>query len=318
MPQEPNRRKQYSFPGHFIGSFLARPLQWPWDPFWQGYEKYRTWRLSPGCEFRHVFLPAETTENLDSWLFLPKGIPQPKTVILLVHGFTISRAEMARPARTFLSQGVACCLVNLPCHGGKGGLCTFGVRESYDLIRAARSLREDYGFQHVVLCGMSLGAATILQTLKADPPVDAIVALAPFATFREVAADYVQRWTLWRRDWLANEVVDRAGEAADYDPEEASPLRVLARTSSQVPVLFVHGTMDGNVPASHTAQLLEAYKGPREVIWVRGAGHYTLMWPRHRKLWMEQVFHFLEKQGVSFCPEQAKEVRSLKCEVRSE
>jgi hypothetical protein len=91
--------------------------------------------------------------------------------------------------------------------------------------------------------GVSYGAATAFERAGRDRRVEAVVAIAPFASPREVVPNcvalFAPRLAPLLPAALVDRVIDRGGRAAGFDPDEASPLDAIARARAHV--LLSHG-----------------------------------------------------------------------------
>jgi len=127
----------------------------------------------------------------------------------------------------------------------------------------------------LMVVGSSYGAATAIQYGALDPRVDGVVAIAPFASLREVVREY-QQWMLGPvasvvpEGWT-DDVIDEAGERGGFDPDDACP-RCAAR-ELRAPLLLVHGREDERIPWQHSEAIRAAAAGPAELLVVEGAGH---------------------------------------------
>jgi uncharacterized protein len=163
-------------------------------------------------------------------------------------------------------------------HGaGGGGLVTYGLLERRDIAQWAGLLRTEVDAHCVYGMGESMGAAELLQSLPAGAPFCAVVAESAFANFREIAYDRMgQPFHLGA--WVGRTVLRPLVEIAflrarwkyGLDMEQVSPEDAVART--QVPVLLIHGQIDGNIPLRHSRRIHALV--PQTVFWeVPGADH---------------------------------------------
>ena len=138
-------------------------------------------------------------------------------------------------------------------------------------------LREAHGAKAVYALGESLGAATALLSLGAQPPFEAVVAECPFAAFTSIVYHRLgwrlglpQRWTA-----LLGPVVETALAYTKLryrlDLRHASPLDAVRR--ARVPILLIHGACDDNIPPEHSRRLAACNQEFVELWEVPGAGH---------------------------------------------
>jgi hypothetical protein len=178
----------------------------------------------------------------------------------------------------FLRRGYSVLLPDSRAHGTSGGaIATYGVLERNDVRRWVQWLRfRNPGCNY--LFGESMGGAIAIQASQVTPGVCAIVAEAPFATFREIADDRIAQSAhlgLWFSQTLAAPAREfallYAGMRFHVDLAEASPLRSIRK--SRVPTLLICGTADSNIPMRHSLELYRAAPSHTSLWIVQGAQH---------------------------------------------
>ena len=119
-----------------------------------------------------------------------------------------------------------------------------------------------------MLIGTSLGAAIALQEAADDLRVSGVVAAESFSDLRMIAEERAP-WFLTRR------TIDRAFTMAEregrFSVAQVSP-RAAARRI-HVPVLLVHGALDGDTPPAHSERIFAELQGPKRLMLVPGAHH---------------------------------------------
>jgi pimeloyl-ACP methyl ester carboxylesterase len=115
-----------------------------------------------------------------------------------------------------------------------------------------------------------MGAAELLQSLDTHPKLCAVAAESPFANFREIAYDRMGqpfRAGPWLGRTLFRPIVETAFLRARWkyrlDMEQVSPEQSIA--NSDVPVLLIHGQIDGNIPVRHS-RLIHT-RDPGTLLW---------------------------------------------------
>lgn len=116
------------------------------------------------------------------------------------------------------------------------------------------------------------GAATAITWAGIDSRVAAVVAVAPFASLRDVVPGYLP---LPLPKSFADGCIERAGRLGGFDPDRASALDAMA--TGHAPVLLVHGTKDSRIHFSHSERLAAAAPGRCELHLVPGAGNDSIM-----------------------------------------
>jgi pimeloyl-ACP methyl ester carboxylesterase len=194
----------------------------------------------------------------------------PRATVFLLHGIR-DRKESLRPWAAMLARaGYRAILVDLRGHGrSTGDVLTYGVVEAADLVQVLDALSgRGLVTGAVGVMGHSYGAATAIHWAGRDARVAAVVAVAPFASLRDVVPGYT---IVPLPPPFVARVIDRAGAMGDFDPDAASPLEAIART--RAPVLLIHGRADARIAPWHSERLHAAAPHRSELVLVDGAGH---------------------------------------------
>jgi uncharacterized protein len=209
--------------------------------------------------------------------------------LVYLHGIADNRTSAAGIVPRFAPRGFDVVAFDSRAHGESAGdACTYGFYEKGDLRRIIDTVPAG----PIVLLGTSLGAAVALQEAAHDARVSAIVAVETFSDLKTVAAE--------RAPWFfTGPIIRRAFRLAEHEGQFAvdavSP--VDAAREITVPVLLIHGAADVDTPAEHSRRVLDALKGPKQLILVPGAGHNRSLTSESWKAieqWLEEVM-----QGVT-------------------
>jgi pimeloyl-ACP methyl ester carboxylesterase len=124
-----------------------------------------------------------------------------------------------------------------------------------------------------------MGAAQLLQSLRAERRFCAVVAESPFETFREVAyARFGRQFNTG--PWLGRTFFRPTIEVGmlfvrlkyGFNMESASPADVVA--STHIPVMLIHGLADRNIPPYHSEDI--RLRNPSDVtLWEVPAAVHT-------------------------------------------
>jgi hypothetical protein len=206
-------------------------------------------------------------------------------------------------AQILLAHGYTVLLPDSRAHGVSGGsLATFGFLEQDDIHQWVDFLSAEVHPECVYGMGESMGAAMLLQSLPRESRFCAVVAESPFATFREIAYDRMGQ-PFHLGPWVGRSVLRPVVEIAFLRAHwkyglrmgEISPEDAVAK--SHVPVLLIHGQIDGNIPVRHSRAIHAM--APRTVLWeVPGADHCgALSSARHE--FESRVLAWFERSVVS-------------------
>jgi fermentation-respiration switch protein FrsA (DUF1100 family) len=142
--------------------------------------------------------------------------------------------------------------------------------------------RADVDPARVVVLGQSLGGANALAVLGREGTrgVKAVVADSAFFSYRSIVADKIGAMPglSLLRGPLSRAVIG----------DELSPGDVVGRISP-VPLLFLHGTADRVIPASHSQRLHEAASEPKTLWFIPGLDHTEAITDRP---WQDRIVAF--------------------------
>jgi alpha-beta hydrolase superfamily lysophospholipase len=172
----------------------------------------------------------------------------PRATIFVLHGIRDRKEGLRHWGEHLAQAGYRAVLVDSRGHGqSSGDWLTYGVQESRDLSQLVDALRPD---GPIGVMGISYGGATAVEWTAREPRVRAAVAVAPFASLRDIVPIYTPRtvpligWLVPR--FLQMRTVDAAGRMAGFDPDAASPRA--AAHATHTPILLIHGRQDVTVP----------------------------------------------------------------------
>jgi uncharacterized protein len=218
--------------------------------------------IEPDLAHREVAFRGEGVE-LRGWLFPAQGDRRGTAIFL--HGRNQNRRAGVIAARELVPLGWDVLVYDSRGHGASGGkYATFGFYERCDVSHAIDFL----GAPDVLLIGHSLGAAVAIQTAAEDPRVAAVVAASAFSSLESVVRD--------RLPWFVPEshirstfrAVERKGQMRVRDVDTVAAARRIT-----VPVLLVHGALDGFTPLTHSMRIFRALSAERELVEIAGANH---------------------------------------------
>lgn len=230
-----------------------------------------------GSTWEPLRVTARDGVALDAWLFTP---PSPNgSAVLLMHGVGDTRLGVLGQARFLLRDSFTVLTPDCRGHGASGGdLISYGIQEAGDVGRWADRLFQERSVQRLYGLGESMGASILLESLPSEPRFRAMVAECPFSTFEEVAYDRLeQRLGLGRpASWPVVQIGFLwARLRYGLDLRRASP--AAAVRSTHVPILFIHGDGDRNIPLRHSRALHSLNPGATRLWEVPGAGHVSAL-----------------------------------------
>jgi pimeloyl-ACP methyl ester carboxylesterase len=193
--------------------------------------------------------------------------------VFVLHGIRADKEACRGWGEMLARAGFRAVLVDLRGHGrSTGDFLTFGVVESRDLVQVLDAL-ETRGLTlgDVGVLGYSYGGGIGIEWAGIDPRVKAVVAVAPFASLRDVVPGYVSMLPAG----FVSGAIDLAGKRGGFDPDEASPVLAMGHTGA--PVLLIHGGDDQHVPPWHSRRIFDARPNRTQLLLVAGASHATIV-----------------------------------------
>lgn len=158
-------------------------------------------------------------------------------------------------------------------HGkSDGNVISFGILERKDCLCWARYAADRFGNAPIVLCGLSMGAATVLMASELPLPdcVAGILADCPYsspqAIIQKVCAD--EKYPVK----LSYPFIKLGARLfGGFDLEECDALTAVKNT--KVPILLIHGEDDRFVPCEMSEEICKANPRAIEFITFPKAGH---------------------------------------------
>ncbi len=166
-------------------------------------------------------------------------------------------------------------LIEQRCHGeSEGDLISYGIRERYDILTWLNWVEQNHPLTPVYLCGVSMGAATVLMAsgLPIGGRVAGIIADCGYSSPQEIVKITLEK-SIGRFCSPTLAAVNLNCKIRDrFTFKDASPVEAMAQ-NTDVPCLFVHGDADRLVPLRMSVENFEACQAPKELLIVSGAEH---------------------------------------------
>ena len=195
---------------------------------------------------------------------------------LMFHGYrgTSERDLCGGIQRTF-SLGRNVLLPDQRASGRSDGhIISFGINESRDCRTWVDFMIQRFGPDcKIILCGISMGAATVLMAAGSPLPknVIGIIADCGYTSPKEIICKVI-RTDMKLPPRLVYPFIKLGAKLfGGFDLEENSPLK--AMETCTLPVLFFHGESDDFVPCDMSRQNFTACRSPKKILTVPGADH---------------------------------------------
>lgn len=246
-------------------------------PKGEQYEPYHS--TITRCVDQVLEVPFEAVEVLsyDGWRLagryyhLQDGAP----LIIFFHGYRCSSLRDGNGIFLYTRKlGYNVLLVDQRVHGNsEGKAITFGIKERYDCKKWVEYAIKRFGEeQKIYLCGLSMGAATVLMASDIGLPENVIGILAdcPYSSPKAILCSVMKNMGFPPKPtyWLARLSARLFG---GFDVEEASAIESVK--NSNIPTLILHGDADDFVPCSMSLDCQLAGESHVELVLIKGAGH---------------------------------------------
>lgn len=243
-----------------------------------------------GLSYSTHFISTRDGESLEAW-----SLPQAhsKGVVLLFHGYGVSKELVLPAAAAFHDLGYDALLVDFRGGGGSTGNDTsIGVHESRDVVSAVEFARKKWPGESVILFGTSMGSAAILRAIASEGlEPDAIVLES---TFDRLINAVRSRFAMLRvPSWPGAELLLFWGSIQQrfngfvHNPQNYAQ-------SVRCPTLIMYGQKDPSVSALQTQSIFDNLRGRKELVGFPDAGHQLLVGV-HSQLWKETVGGFFKE-----------------------
>lgn len=218
-----------------------------------------------------------------------------KRIIIAMHGWRSSWArDFGMIADFFYSNDCNVLYVEQRGQNNSGGeYMGFGLTERYDCLEWIKWVnKQEYGELPIYLCGVSMGASTVLMTAGFNLPenVHGIMAdcgyTSPHAIWKHVVENNLR---LYYDDMMSSIADEMCRAKIQIGSKDYSCPEALAEC--KVPVLFIHGTDDDFVPVEMTYENYKACISQKRLLIVPGAGH-GMSYVIDRKLYEQTVKQF--------------------------
>jgi pimeloyl-ACP methyl ester carboxylesterase len=226
----------------------------------------------PPAPLEEVWLDLPDGGRVQAWALVSPALPATAPLVVFFHG-NGENLETLRWSGLFEELGrlgVAILATDFPGYGRSTGIPSEeGLSATGEA--AVAWARERHPDRPLVVAGWSLGAALAIATVDRHPEVRGLIALSPWTTLAEAAAEIFP-------EFAVKAMLDER-----YD-SRAAARRI------RVPALVVHGERDDLISVRQGEEVASVLAGPKTWVPVRGAAHNDLL--GRREVW-EAMARFL-------------------------
>lgn len=200
-----------------------------------------------------------------------KGAP----IEIMFHGYRGSaERDLCGGVQRCFALGRSVLLVDQRGAGkSQGNIISFGVNESKDAVlwaeHAVKVLGKDI---KIILCGISMGAATVMMASNKKLPENVVGILADcgYTSAKEMIIKTIKELGLPPK-LLYPFVKLGARIFGRFKLEENPPIEAIKQC--KLPIIFFHGEADGFVPCEMSERLYKECGAQKQIITVKGAEH---------------------------------------------
>ncbi|MFP3156176.1 alpha/beta hydrolase [Lachnospiraceae bacterium ZAX-1] len=219
-----------------------------------------------------------------------------KRCAILVHGYSQNRMAAAPFVEIYRDLGYEIILYDQRAFGASTGtVCTFGEKEKDDLSLiidwAYKKLGED---TQITLHGCSMGAITVLETAYSDGRISNVIAdCAPedMRSYIGVTANTM----LHLPQRLVRVYAGWCGKLVGVNVTSVSPLHHIK--SIKVPILFIHGEADTNVPVQMSKSMYDEGDKSKNVLALFPEADHVMSYLNDPERYRHIVLEFLGEMG---------------------
>ena len=206
--------------------------------------------------------------------FAPVEMKTKLPCVVYMHGSGCSRLEaLPYVEGVCRNEMTLFCFDFSGCGQSQGPISSIGWYEQEDVEVVIHHLYNSGKVSRIALWGRSMGAITSLLYSRRDYRISCIIVDSSFASFKQLVQEFVKKMvslpsfmTFAAYSALRSSILKKAG----FDIELLEPINHVEKMS--VPALFATGDSDDFILPTHTKQLHELYKGPKELV-VFDGGH---------------------------------------------
>lgn len=307
--------------GYFVSEITIRPPWYHHHPgarqltakgcpeYWEG--RIRNPLHDYGIPYEDVTIQSSDGYQLSAW-YVPApirtGVPVRNLCVVLVHGGGRDRRAWLRHLPMFHEQGYSALLFDFREHGLSSGNCngfTYGMKERFDVVAAAKYAKDVRGHKKVVAIGTSVGASSVIMATALDATtIDGVVAENAITTCA-MLQDYLIMNLFggyFSRHWISVYVFNAFRltcsawlnvRVGNKPSKHCQALHCVQKIAPR-PILLMHGDSDEVVPQSHSEQLYRAAASPKE-LWICDGAFHCGLYNRKPDEFEKRVFRLLQQ-----------------------
>ena len=225
----------------------------------------------------------ETDDGESIWISdvpLPNG-KVPKACVIILTGIQQpSVTSFYSHAKFFQENGYSSVLMEVRGHGeSSGDEITFAYKEHEDVEAVVEYIQKKYPNTKIVLFGMSMGGAVVLNSFGRIEDIDGVIAMSAYSSWEDACMATLKEVEI--PDYMCNvlKVFIRMHDFITYgvDSVKNDPVKQVKNHRNR-PVFLVHASGDYTVPIENFYRNQESLKGNKNLsYWVRDTGAHFIV-----------------------------------------
>jgi dipeptidyl aminopeptidase/acylaminoacyl peptidase len=237
-----------------------------------------------GLEYETHHFKVNDEIELEAW-FIPH--PQSKGMIVMFHGYAVSKSKILPEAQAFNEMGYDTFLVDFRGSGGSNqNETSIGYYEADDVATAVEYVQNELGQQEVILYGQSMGGVAILRAIaKNDVEPQGIIVEAIFDKMTSTVANRFNSMGI--PSFPGTPALIFWGSIINgYSGFQHNPVEYAQEV--ECPVLMLHGADDERATLEQGKAVFDQLRGEKKFEVFDGVGHESYLEANSEK-WKEVV-----------------------------
>jgi len=218
--------------------------------------------------------------------------------VIVVHGYTSSSKMMGNHIYEFNKRNYNVLAVDLIAHGKSGGdIISMGGYDSKDIRLWIDYINEKYHNPKILLFGVSMGAATVINTIDENLP-DNVVAFIEDSGYLTLTGEFTQQaGKLYNIPYFPMipmmSLTTKIRGGFFFSEVDATD----ALKNTKLPALILHGSADNFVPTQNAYDIYELINSPKMIYITKGAKHTDAFMSDSKNYWAA-IDDFLKKYVI--------------------